>query len=335
MPLTRTDENELLTALHEGALAPQPWASFASRLRARAGADVCRLLLRGQEGNDWSDGQRAVRPGANQDANAPLWSELRPDRVYAAQELGLEKAFGRYLKVHAGEVALGIALERHAVDFTARDAALLAALAPHASIALRVFATLHHAVDRARAASHAATMAGLGWILLDQRGRIIATDVFASRLLAAGKSMHRAADGRLRCSDGAADAALNRSLAGSDDEAVWLSSDPPRQMLPVHLNGRTMLVIQPNDDAGMRDPARLTALYGLSAKEAALTFALCDGATLSEAGATLGLTLETVRNYSKRIYAKTGARGQGDLVRLVLGGVAGLLIAEEVAALSI
>ncbi len=39
-------------------------------------------------------------------------------------------------------------------------------------------------------------------------------------------------------------------------------------------------------------------------------------------GEILHLTLETARNYSKRLYAKTGTRGQADLVRLVLTNVA-------------
>ncbi len=43
-----------------------------------------------------------------------------------------------------------------------------------------------------------------------------------------------------------------------------------------------------------------------------------------EAGLALGLTVETTRNYSKRIYGKTGATGQADLVRLILSGLAPL-----------
>jgi DNA-binding NarL/FixJ family response regulator len=49
---------------------------------------------------------------------------------------------------------------------------------------------------------------------------------------------------------------------------------------------------------------------------------LCRGLELVPAGLDLGLTPETTRNYSKRIYAKTGTRGQADLVRLVLTGLA-------------
>jgi len=50
---------------------------------------------------------------------------------------------------------------------------------------------------------------------------------------------------------------------------------------------------------------------------------MADGDSIAEAGEALGLTVETARNYSKRIYTKTGAQGQADLVRILLSGVTG------------
>lgn len=38
----------------------------------------------------------------------------------------------------------------------------------------------------------------------------------------------------------------------------------------------------------------------------------------------MGLTLETARNYTKRIYSQLGLRGQGELVRYVLQSGASL-----------
>jgi DNA-binding CsgD family transcriptional regulator len=43
--------------------------------------------------------------------------------------------------------------------------------------------------------------------------------------------------------------------------------------------------------------------------------------TLAEAATEFGLTIETARTYSKDLYEKTGARGQPDLVRIVLRSV--------------
>jgi len=48
---------------------------------------------------------------------------------------------------------------------------------------------------------------------------------------------------------------------------------------------------------------------------------MAQATSISDAADALGLTIETARNYSKKIYAKTGARGQAELVRIVLTSV--------------
>ena len=66
----------------------------------------------------------------------------------------------------------------------------------------------------------------------------------------------------------------------------------------------------------------LVATHGLSRREAALAAAIAHGEAIVPTGEAIGLTPETARNYSKRIYAKTGATGQADLVRMILTGLA-------------
>ena len=65
-------------------------------------------------------------------------------------------------------------------------------------------------------------------------------------------------------------------------------------------------------------------LWSLTPAEARFASAIADGKTLDEAAAALSITIETARHYSKRLYAKTGARGLPDLVRLLLTSVASL-----------
>jgi DNA-binding CsgD family transcriptional regulator len=65
-------------------------------------------------------------------------------------------------------------------------------------------------------------------------------------------------------------------------------------------------------------------IWSLTPSEARLAVALADGDSLSSAAVRLGVTLETARNYSKRIYAKMEASGQADVVRRVLTSVAPL-----------
>ena len=69
---------------------------------------------------------------------------------------------------------------------------------------------------------------------------------------------------------------------------------------------------------------QLVDLFGLLPSEARLAWLLAQATSIAEAAAALGLTIETARNYSKKIYAKTGARGQADLVRIVMTSVLAL-----------
>ena len=65
----------------------------------------------------------------------------------------------------------------------------------------------------------------------------------------------------------------------------------------------------------------LVGLFGLLPSEARLAWAIAEGHSMSEAADALGISLETARHYSKRVFAKTGARGQPELVRLILKSV--------------
>jgi DNA-binding CsgD family transcriptional regulator len=69
---------------------------------------------------------------------------------------------------------------------------------------------------------------------------------------------------------------------------------------------------------------QLTDLFALSPSEARLAWSMAQGMSIAEAAKEHHLTLETARNYSKKIYAKTGARGQADLVRHILTSVLAL-----------
>jgi DNA-binding NarL/FixJ family response regulator len=69
---------------------------------------------------------------------------------------------------------------------------------------------------------------------------------------------------------------------------------------------------------GAKDRAAILAgLHDLPHREAELAVALADGLSISEAAQAMGLTVETARNYSKRLYSKLEVSGQAQLVRLV------------------
>lgn len=59
--------------------------------------------------------------------------------------------------------------------------------------------------------------------------------------------------------------------------------------------------------------------YKLTRSEARVVMALCQGGSMREIAARLDIAYETLRTHLKRIYEKTGARSQRDLVRLFVG----------------
>ncbi len=70
--------------------------------------------------------------------------------------------------------------------------------------------------------------------------------------------------------------------------------------------------------------ALLVRLYDLTAAEARTAMLLLQGHRVQEIADQLAVGTATTRTHLKRIFAKTGARTQSDLVRLLLSGPAQL-----------
>ncbi len=68
----------------------------------------------------------------------------------------------------------------------------------------------------------------------------------------------------------------------------------------------------------------LERLYDLTGAEAQLVERLAEGNSLEEAAATRGVSIHTARSHLKHAFAKTDTKRQGELVRLVLTGVASI-----------
>ncbi len=66
----------------------------------------------------------------------------------------------------------------------------------------------------------------------------------------------------------------------------------------------------------------LQTLYALTPAEAELVALLASGRSLEQAALERGVTMNTVRSQLKQVFAKTDTRRQGELVRLVLSGLA-------------
>ncbi|MDG2005054.1 MAG: LuxR C-terminal-related transcriptional regulator [Novosphingobium sp.] len=215
---------------------------------------------------------------------------------------------------------------------SAADAALLSNLAPYVALAIRNLIAAERQAVAAAMTTQGLTSSGLGWILLESDARIAAIDPETRRLLAKLAGITALPGERLRdISQQAEDQLSFAALALAENSplpthSLVLSDEPRIEALLVPANGVPVTTLKPPAMLALcrlpRQPSpdrpdHLARLFDLPAREAELAIALSDGLSIAEAAEAMGLTLETARNYSKRLYAKLGVRGQAELVRLV------------------
>ena len=175
-----------------------------------------------------------------------------------------------------------------------------------------------------------------GWIALDSSRLILRADPFGERVLSQSNLLARDKDGCLVIKSTGLQRELETAVAAMVGEgvkrprAIQLRSDPWLDMLIVPAKQGLLaaagtaaaIAYVHGDNWSARDrEIQLSELYSLTASEAKLSLALCRGKTITEAAGEIGLTVESARTYSKSIFAKTGARGQSDLVRIIMGSI--------------
>lgn len=359
MPFTAHDERELLLPLVEG-LAERPlWQTFLQRLLARTGADRICLMLRAASAAPGRPIERhlAALPGLpvpdmtrlNELGIMPR-TVLRVGRVYALEEMldldnaevrarqqavlgEREIAHARFIRMASGEHNAWLVLMHRRRDFGAADSALLSALAPLIAGSLPALAEMDSLALRTAMAEQALSLVGTSQTALDRDGRILTLDPAIARHIDP-EAQGRLAPGH-RAIQPVAEActALDRQPQGTrrlirldgPEASEVLLRPAPAPALPLALT-QPAAAVATMRRSRREDPVEaariLMDLLGLSRREAALAIALSRGRSILEAGHELRLTAETTRNYTKRIYAKTGASGQADLVRMVLTGLA-------------
>jgi DNA-binding CsgD family transcriptional regulator len=360
MALLSADQRELYLPMMEGLTEDPPWTQFLRNLVARTQARRASLSVRISGQPPFVLQAAAPRAVQDQPLDLPRLGELgldpyglmRPGRVYALDELfdydnparqAAQRSVLSEMRInHARAVRVGtpgeseawLLIVREREDLSAADSALLSALAPHLAAALRVLVALDTARLSAAMAQAGLAQLGIGELAFSAAAHVLAADPVAERLLAFSTA---AASRRLQLLPDATRAleAACAALSGAPSEARRLVQLRERQQLDLLLRPADLALagpgIRPTVIGLVRKPQRkvsvqalqiVSAAYGLSANEAALAIGIMQGEAILEAGTRLGLTPETARNYSKRIYAKTGTRGQADLVRLLLSGLA-------------
>lgn len=349
--------SELTLALFEGIFETPVWETFlglllrrtnASRVRLQVGNDSLQsrkpLLRRLAKGNNRSEPE----PGSR-DAEALSvfpFGALRPNRVYSLNELldfdnsarrkeqharladaGIGD--GRFIKIAGkGGLSMWLVLLDEQPKFQAIDGALLLDLVPAVASALTIYSAVYAMNLRLSAAEQSIALLGMSQAVLDEDGAILACD---------DRSEHGLDLFRQLTNQGSPVESIRRACAKLADAASTC-----REVMRIETAGGVDLIIRPLDHADDKPPHPAAAIatcraprcedsanamglirrcFGLSEKESVMALAISRGSTIAEAGQLAGLTNETARNYSKRIYAKTGAKGQADLVRILLRGL--------------
>lgn len=348
MAVTLLEAQDLVALLHRGTLASEPWSDFLAAVRRRTGADRTLLLLAGGRGGRMTSmepGRQALQVEEPEVALlASRSGPIRAKRVFAGGDLEREPAAARLaatcgvahlrlLRVEEpGGASALLVIGRSGEDFAAADVSLLANLADHLEIALRTWAALEQERLRAGISGEAIRRLNFGWFLLDRTGAIVDCSAEAEALLHERRAVSRTPRGLLLPERREAQGALRRYLeqigrGETSSRAIHLSDEPWLDMLLTPRGGSTPMVaayVHGEAPTSAERSAQLMQLFGLNPKEAQLAMLISRGVKINDAAAQLGLTKESARLYSKRLYAKTGTRGQADLVRLVLASVVAL-----------
>lgn len=337
MRIPNIGEVELLVPLQEGVFEQPMWSTFLRRLKRVAGVDSAMIRLRIPGARDEID---LLEGNIRASADLPFAS-LREGRVYSADELGEPRAGESDMRTIrlTGSEGIEAWMALLGSDLDAEHSRLLTALAPYFRVSLRVLASMEREKARASLSADALARMNFGWVALDERCRVVECDPQAERFLARSGALRRGPYDRLTPFFPKIDrqlTALVRECAADRHlrpRAINLSRDPWVEVLvsPIHLDtlvgdsrAVAMLYLRGDRSSSADRHEQLADLFDLTPAEARLAWSLSQGLSIAEVAEQHGLTIETARYYSKKIYAKTGARGQVDLVRNILTGVLAL-----------
>ncbi|MGY6703523.1 helix-turn-helix transcriptional regulator [Roseinatronobacter sp.] len=301
------EDSALLLKLGDVASHGSDWADFLGEFATLFQTDAALLFVPPQVWGWDRTGTRRTDP-----MPMPLlFAGLRAGRVYSGEELR-DRALAQDMKwLGTDNRAVGLrlahgpaclVLRRDKLAFRAADTARLAAFAPHIAQALDQWHVMQAVVLKLNRLNDISRRVGVGGVALDVVSAVILdVDQTAASLLLENGLDARAVLDRARLHTAPAVVALGPGL-----EMLLLAEEARAGQVMAYLR---------QTDAALPDAARIAAALGISRAEARLARALGEGASLNAAAARLGLTVETARNYSKRIYARSGLRGQAALVR--------------------
>jgi DNA-binding CsgD family transcriptional regulator/PAS domain-containing protein len=253
---------------------------------------------------------------------------------------GADQILGLDIHLPSGlEARFRLTRDRSRVDFGPAEKAAFQAIARHLRHAVRLHERLQTSAIEHGVYRGAIEQLALGALILDGRGTILRSNSVAERLLQVGDGL-RSSDGRLRLENRAEQALLDQLLHDppASGGATRLRISRPSGGRDLNATARAVsstgylgegqpvlaLFVADPDHAAPPSPDALREIFQLTRMEANLAAALADGSSLVQAANRLGIAHNTARSHLRSTFAKTGARRQSQLVRLIQQSLAEL-----------
>ena len=249
----------------------------------------------------------------------------------------------------APEGHAGFALFRHEREGLADEPARerLRLLVPHLRRAVLIAKLIEFKTAQAAAFADALDGLSASMVFVDSSGRVTHANASGQALIADGDVL-RAPLGQLTASDPDVNRALRDTFqaAASGDAAIGVrgvavplvARDGERyvaHVLPLSSGARrsagvsyaaaAVLFVQKAALATRSPPEAIAKTYRLTAMEVRVLLTIVEVGGVPEVAETLGIGESTVKTHLKRLYEKTGAHRQADLVKLFAGYTSPLL----------
>ncbi len=241
---------------------------------------------------------------------------------------------------------MGIWRKEGGRPFTDEDLALCNRLVPHLGRAFEIHSRFGDVRNQRGALADVIDRLPLGIVLIDAASQPVVVNRVAEQIagehdgFTLGPGGPRAADSREgRLLRGHLGEAITLGLtSGQGRNAVMSVSRPSGRraytvvVAPLlrPIDGRStrdavaVVFVADPEATGISTIKFLQTLYSLTHAEAELVVLLASGRSLEEAAAERGVAINTIRSQLKQVFAKTETNRQGQLLRLVLTGVAGI-----------
>lgn len=288
------------------------------------------------------------------------------DEVISRRELHQSEFYHRLMKPYGVEYQLGMYFSEsngwrchvglmngpEKANFGDAEKQFFVAFRPHLEHALKQYALLKRSELEKEVYGEALNRLTIGTVFLDRHGRVLETNAVGRTMLQRNRAIlikggelcianarsqvefQRLVKAALRARESRRPEPFFNVLQVAAGETCSLSllirAIPVAGWYESDSSPSVVIYLGDLQQQPLASEAAVAQLFGLTQSEALVATLLANGYSLTEAAERLQLTENSVRTYSKKIYAKTGTKRQADLVRLVLKSVALLAGAGQI-----